>query len=64
MNVTFTPTPFGTVRADVTCPASDISRAKRSISAQAGRRGLGERLSVREHIFGQYARIGVIYRKA
>lgn len=64
MNITFTPTPFGTVRADVVCPADQVGKAKRSISAQAGRRGLGKRISVRAHVFGRYARVGVIYRKA
>lgn len=63
MNVTFTPTPFGTVRADVVVPVDQIGKAKRSISSQAGRRGYGKRLSVREHRFGRLARVGIIYRK-
>lgn len=63
MNIKFSATPFRTVRADVVVPVSEATRAKRSISAQAGKRGLGKRLSVREHTFGRYVRIGVIYSK-
>lgn len=64
MNITFSPTPFGTVHVSAVVPVADIRKARRSIAAQVGRRGLGKRLSVREHTFGQYARIGLVYRKA
>lgn len=64
MNVSFSPTPFGTVHASVVVPAEDAAKAKRSISSQAGKRHYGKRLSIREHTFGRFVRIGAIYRKA
>ena len=63
MNITFSPTPFGTVHVETVAPVQDASKAKRKISAQVSPRGLGKRLSLREHRFGSYVKIGAIYRK-
>lgn len=63
MNVTFSPTPYGTVHVQAVVLATEAAKAKRSIASQVGRRGLGKRLSIREHTFGRYVRIGAIYRK-
>lgn len=61
---TYSPTPFGTVVVEAIVPVEEIGKFKRSVSATAKRKGLGKRLSVREHTFGRYARVGLIYRKA
>jgi hypothetical protein len=63
-NVTYSPTPFGTVVVEAVVPATEVGKFKRSVSATRKRHGLAERLSVREHTFGQWARVAVIYRKA
>lgn len=63
MDITFQPTPFGTVRVDLVVPVADVGKVKRSVSSQAGKRHLGKRLSVREHRFGSLVRVGIIYRK-
>ena len=63
MKLTFSPTPYGTVHVAVNEPAEDIAKAQRSISSQAGKRGNGKRLSVREHTFGQWASVMGIYPK-
>ena len=63
MELTFSPTPYGTVHVSATVPSDQLAKAKRSISSQAGKRGYGKRLSVREHTFGQWARVMAIYPK-
>jgi hypothetical protein len=63
-NVTYSPTPFGTVVVEAVVPAEEIGKFKRSVSATRKRHGLGQRVSVREHTFGRWARVAVIYRKA
>lgn len=63
MNVTFAPTPFRTVHAMATVPAQHTGKARRSIASQAGRRGLGKRVTIREHVIGDTAIVFAIYRK-
>lgn len=58
MSVTFLPTPYGTVH--VTASGEDTTKIRRSIASQVGRRGLGKRLTIREHAGTVFA----IYRKA
>jgi len=64
MSVTFAPTPFRTVHVTAVVPVQQSARARRSISSQVGRRGLGKRLSIREHVVGDTATVFAIYRKA
>lgn len=64
-NVTYSPTPFGTVVVEAIVPVGEASKFRRSVAATAKRKGLGKRLGPgRCHIFGRYARVAVIYRKA
>lgn len=63
MNVEFTPTPFRTVHVSAVVPASDVTRVKRSIASQAGKRKLGKRVTLREHSFGGTVHLFAIYRK-
>jgi hypothetical protein len=63
MSVTFHATPFRTVHATAVIPAQDAGKARRSISAQAGRRGLGKRVTIREHVIGETAFVFAIYRR-
>ena len=64
MKITFSPTPFGTVHVGTVVPAEEAVTARRKISAQAGQRGYGRRISVREHRFGSLVRIGAIYPRS
>lgn len=64
MNITFAATPFRTVHATAAVPVQQSGKARRSISSQAGRRGLGKRVTVREHVIGDTAFVFAIYRKA
>lgn len=57
-SISFLPTPYGTVH--VTASGEDTARVRRSIASQVGRRGLGKRLTIREHRGTVFA----IYRKA
>ena len=60
MNITFQPSPFGTVH--VTGTGADPAKVRRSISSQAGKRGLGQRLTLRvDDVTGT---VFAIYRKA
>lgn len=60
MTVKFQPSPFGTVH--VTGTGGPADKVRRSIASQAGRRGLGERLTLRvDDVTGT---VFAIYRKA
>lgn len=61
-NHMITSTPYGTMHVDVVVPAAELKSARRALGALSRRNGWGERLSVREHTFGRYARLGAIYR--
>lgn len=63
MDITFAPTPFRTVHVSATVPVSLIPKARRSIASQVGRRGLGKRLTIREHVIGDTAVVFAVYRK-
>ncbi len=62
-DVTFIPTPFRTVHVTATVPAGQTGKARRSIASQVGRRGLGKRLTIREHVIGDQAIVFAVYRK-
>lgn len=63
MNITFRPTPFGTVHVSATVPVQDVKKARRSIASRVGKKGLGSRIAVREHEFGDNCEVFAIYRK-
>lgn len=63
MDITFSPTPYRTVHVTATVPVDQVGKARRSIAAQVKPRGLGKRVTIREHVIGDKAIVFAIYRK-
>jgi hypothetical protein len=64
MNISFQPTPFGTVHSAATGPASSEAQLKSQVTRHAKREGLGQRVTRRSHVIGDVVQVFTIYRKA